>query len=343
MKLDLNILREYEEKGLLSIKKHSTADLYSIGYTQKVQFERLWDEITLQCRGIIIDGEGNVKARALKKFFNLEEHEVEEIPNEPFEVFDKLDGSLGICYFIDNVPYIATRGSFESDQAKHATKVLHDKYFHLFDQLNQNFTYLFEIIYKENRIVCDYGDLDDIVLLTAIDSETGKESLPEIGFPIVKRYDGINDLSQLKALEENNKEGFVIRFKGGMRVKMKFAEYVRLHRIITGVSNVTVWEYLSQGKSFDELLDKVPDEFFNWLKLAKEELQNKFKQIKEENEEIFWSLIDKKAFAEKANQQANPSLLFSRLNCSQSDRLDSQIWKMIRPKYSKPFNTQIEC
>lgn len=340
MKLDLNTLRQYEEKGLLSIKKHPTADLYSIGYTQKVQFERLWDEITLQCRGLIIDGEGNVKSRTFKKFFNLDEHKEEEIPNEPFEAFDKLDGSLGICYFIDGNPYIATRGSFESDQAKHATKVLYEKYYHLFDQLNHSCTYLFEIIYEQNRIVVDYGDLDDIVLLTLIDNETGEESLPEIGFPIVKRYDGINDLSQLKALEENNKEGFVVRFKSGMRVKMKFAEYVRLHRIITGVSNVTVWEYLSQGKSFDELLDKVPDEFYNWLQITKKDLEDKFNQVLTENKLIFKELETRKETALYFQTQKHPSVLFSMLDGKAPDKV---IWKMIRPKYSKPFNTQIEC
>lgn len=80
---------------------------------------------------------------------------------------------------------------------------------------------------------------------------------------IVKRYDGIKDLQQLKEQEEENKEGFVVRFKNGFRVKMKFAEYVKLHR---GVSNVRIWEFLSEGKSFEELLEKVPDEFYNWVK-----------------------------------------------------------------------------
>lgn len=75
----------------------------------------------------------------------------------------------------------------------------------------------------------------------------------------MKRFDGIKDLNHLKTLEEENKEGFVVRFQNGMRVKTKFAEYVRLHRIITGISNVAIWEYLKDGRSFDELISKVPD------------------------------------------------------------------------------------
>lgn len=145
-------------------------------------------------------------------------------------------------------------------------------------------------------------------------------------------------MQELKQLEQNNKEGFVIRFKNGFRIKMKFAEYVRLHRIITGVSNVAIWEYLVQGKSFDELLEKVPDEFYNWVKSTANDLQSKFDAIKDENEKIFWQLIDKKEFALKAKHNINQHLLFTRLN-SYSTKMDEQIWKMIRPQYSKPFRT----
>lgn len=340
MKFDLNTLREYEEKGLVSIRKHSYADLYSINYTPRVQFEKLWDEITSQTRGLILDGEGNVVAKPFGKFFNLEEHKLEEIPNELFDVFEKMDGSLGIVYWIGNDPYIATRGSFESDQAKHATQLLHDKYLHIFDKIERNKTYLFEILYPFNRIVVDYGDLDDLILLTAIDNETGEESLPEIGFPIVKRYDGVNDLQQLKSLEQENKEGFVIRFKSGFRVKMKFAEYVRLHRIITGVSNVVVWEYLSQGKSFQELLDRVPDEFFEWVKEIVLDLNNKFNYILTESKLAFKELDTRKETALYFKTQKHPSVLFSMLDGKTPDKI---IWKMIRPKYSKPFKTQETC
>lgn len=334
MKFDFNIFREYEERGLISIRKHSEADLYSINYTPKVQFEKLWDRITSQTRGLIIDGSGNIVAKPFGKFFNIEEHKSEEIPNESFEVFEKLDGSLGILYWIDDKPHIATRGSFESEQAKHATQTLHSKYHSLFSRIDRNKTYLFEILYPQNRIVVDYGTLDDLVLLTVIDNETREESLPDIGFPVVKRYDGINDIQQLRLLEEKNKEGFVIKFKNGFRVKMKFAEYVRLHKIITGVSNVVVWEYLSQGKSFQELLDRVPDEFYNWIQQTTFDLTNKFELILIENESVFKELETRKETALYFQTQKHPSVLFSMLDGKTPDKI---IWKMIRPKYSKPF------
>ena len=107
----------------------------------------------------------------------MEEHPPTGIPQLPFEVFEKLDGSLGILYWLNNLPYIATRGSFESEQARHATEILHGRYQHTFSSMDTNKTYLFEIIYPENRIVVDYGEMDDLILLTVIDNQTGHESI----------------------------------------------------------------------------------------------------------------------------------------------------------------------
>lgn len=336
--MNIELLNKRVEERLVSVQKHPEAELFIYNYSPTVQYDKLWDEVTKQTRGLILDEKQNVVAKPFGKFFNLEEHSQEDIPNLPFDVFEKLDGSLGILYWLNNLPFIATRGSFESDQAKHATKVLYNKYSMLFPVLDNSKTYLFEIIYPENRIVVNYGDFDDLVLLTVIDNKTGNESIEDIGFPIVKRYDGINSLSQLKLLEENNKEGFVIRFKNGFRVKMKFAEYVRLHRIITGISNIAIWEYLRDGKSFDELLEKVPDEFYNWLTKTKEDIIEWYKKIHNNAYQIYPTIYDadKKTFALRVLDKHKDisAILF---NIWSGKKIEPIIWKMVRPKYSKPF------
>ncbi|OFX47149.1 MAG: hypothetical protein A2046_01585 [Bacteroidetes bacterium GWA2_30_7] len=324
---------------LVSEQKHPEADLFIYNYTPKVQFDKLWNEITLQTRGLILDNEMNIIAKPFCKFFNYEELQPNDIPQLPFDVFEKLDGSLGILYWINDKPFIASRGCFDSEQAKHATGILHKKYSHTFAKLHRNKTYLFEIIYPENRIVIDYGTTDDIILITIIDNETGAESIEEIGFSIVKKYDGINDIQQLKLLEEENKEGFVIRFQNNFRLKIKFTEYIRLHRIITGVSNVAIWEYLAEGKSFEELLAKVPDEFYNWVKKTQSELHNKFNEILAESKSVYKEFETRKKTALYFNSQKNPSILFAMLDKKPIDKI---IWKMLKPKYSKPFKTDSE-
>ena len=91
--IDINKLNELVNQKYVSVQKHPEADLYIYNYTQNAQYEGFWNQITLMCRGLILDGQGNIIARPFPKFFNLEEHQPEEIPKENFEVFEKMDGS----------------------------------------------------------------------------------------------------------------------------------------------------------------------------------------------------------------------------------------------------------
>ena len=335
-------LEEMVAERLVNKQKHPDADLFIYNYSQSVQYGRIWNEVTLQTRGLILDAEMNIVARPFRKFFNLTEHETHEIPQLPFEVFDKMDGSLGILYWLNDRPFIATRGSFTSEQAIHATEILHQKYAHTFDKLHQNQTYLFEIIYPVNRIVVDYGNTDDLVLLAIIDNETGDDivndvAMQDIGFQEVKRYDGINDLEELKKLDLENKEGFVVRFSNGFRVKMKFEEYIRLHRIMTGVSNIAIWEYLAEGKSFEELLEQVPDEFYDWVQTTVADLNAQFAAILAEAKSVYKEFPTRKETALYFNEQKYPGVLF---NLYTGKSPDIGIWRLIRPQFAKPFKSE---
>lgn len=327
------LIKMIDEK-LVSVQKHPTADLFLYNYTARVQYSQIWNEVTLQTRGLILDSEMNVVARPFNKFFNYEELDPNEMPNLPFDVFEKVDGSLGILYWIDDLPFIATRGSFESEQAKHATNILRTKYKHA--KLSKNKTYLFEIIYPENRIVVDYGELDDLILLSIIDNKTGVESSEDVGFPIVKKYNGLTDLKEIRKLNEPNKEGFVVRFSNGFRLKLKYADYVRLHKTITGVSNITIWEYLKENKPLDEILEKVPDEFYNWVRRTRQELLSSFDYILNECKSVFEQkqFQTRKEAALYFKVHKYSSVLFKMFDgkCP-----NESIWKLIRPKHTKAF------
>jgi len=401
----LTTLEKYYENGLLHKQTHPTLDLTIWNYSPKVQYERLWDDVTMQCRGLVTNSKGEIVARPFKKFFNYEEHKPEDLPNESFEVYEKMDGSLGILFYyeyelsderryniwfnnnyetgmerffdpnnlpdFDNSYYeptpktkgewiIATRGSFTSPQAIKGKELL-EKY--NFERLNTGYTYLFEIIYKENRIVCNY-DYEDLVLLGMINTKTGdevnirndnedirfKNMISNIGFRVVMLYKTWGEgYDLLKEEISNDREGYVIRFKNGFRMKIKGDEYVRLHRILTNISSRDIWEYLKDNKPFDELLEKVPDEFNQWVKETVQDLRYACFQLRERAGKLhdgfrYGKYNDrdpepsKKEFAEFVMKQPKVlhAIMFAMWN-GNNEKVDDIIWKIIKPEYSKPF------
>ena len=333
--MNTQLLQEMIAQNYIRVNKHPDYDLYIYNYTQDAQFDRLWNEITITCRGLILDGEMNIVARPFPKFFNLGEAPELGIPDTSFEVFDKMDGSLGILYWAGGLPFIASRGSFTSEQAVKATEMLHGQYKNCWEQLDQSKTYLFEIIYPENRIVLDYGATSALVLLAVVDTQTADEfPLEDIGFPLVEKYDGIKDIHVLKELETDNKEGFVIRFANNFRLKVKFQEYMRLHRIITQVSNVDIWERLKSNEPLSDILELVPDEFFNWVKKIQAKLETDFKAIEDQCKKDFKVFETRKEAAFYFLTCQYPAVLFLMLD---NKSYAHEIWKRIRPEYEKPF------
>ena len=94
--VNLDLFDEYVEKGLLIKQTHPTLPLTIWNYSRTCQYDRLWDDVTMACRGLVTDDAGKIIAKPFPKFFNYEEHTAEEIPNELFDVYEKMDGSLGI-------------------------------------------------------------------------------------------------------------------------------------------------------------------------------------------------------------------------------------------------------
>jgi RNA ligase len=235
-----------------------------------------------------------------------------------------------------------------------------------YEKLIKGFTYLFEIIYPENRIVCDY-DFEDLILLAVVDNKDGYELkihddkvhlegirfrnlYNNLGFKVVKKYDGVEDYKTLKNMVDSNSEGFVVKFSGGFRMKVKGEEYVRLHRLITQLSTYDIWEHLRDGKDVMELVDRVPDEFDKWVKEQVNHLSYGRYRLDEQCGKMHdyfrfgkYSDVDpepsKKEFAEHLKKVVDPKLhgIMFAIWDGKKDKTNELIWKIIKPKYSKPF------
>jgi RNA ligase len=379
MNLSLEILNQYVEEGWVVKNDHPSLPLSIYNYSRKTQYDSKWDDVTLQCRGVITDNAtGKVLVRPFKKFFNYEElagnkWKESQLPPMCDYVYiqEKLDGSLGILLNYEGEWIMATRGSFVSEQAIKGLEILKSKY--NLDSWLKHYGYLVEIIYPENRIVVDYGKKERVVFLSVVMNESyewGPFDDSEQHWTVsrsifkmngIKKEDVVrteqhfnfsDDLyKSLKEKNENNKEGFVIRFHpGNFRVKIKFEEYVRLHKIITQVSTYDIWEHLKNGKDISELLEKVPDEFDKWVKHTVKTLEyHKFaleERCGKSHDYFRYGKFNdvepeptKKEFAEHVKKYTNPKLhgLMFAIWDGNKKRIDEILWKLIKPEYSKPF------
>lgn len=272
---DLIDLEQAVEAGYVRTQEHPTLPYRIYNYAEKAVFEKVWTPVTRQCRGLIVHQDtSEVLARPFPKFFNHTEPLAPVIElDEKVLVTDKVDGSLGILYPTGDGGWaVATRGSFMSDQAQHATALYQDRYADRFTPA-PGVTMLFEIVYPENRIVVDYEGLDDLVLLGSVEIATGTTFGPGADeahgdWPgsktVVFHFETFADA--LAAEPRAGLEGLVIqRAFGEDRVKLKQDEYVRLHRIVTGLNARAVWEAIGSGQAVGEICAELPDEFHEWV------------------------------------------------------------------------------
>ncbi|MEU9164729.1 AAA family ATPase [Streptomyces sp. NPDC048424] len=375
------------DAGYVTRKSHPELPLSIYTYTRTAQYERVWDEVTTRCRGLVADDTtGAIVALPLPKFFNVGEHEAgmpyaPALPDEPFEVYDKVDGSLAVVFHYAGRWRVASKGSFISAQATWAQRRLDAK-----DTaaLRPGTTYLAEILYPQNRIVVDYGDRRDLVLLAAFGQDGTEVPLAEAA----PHWEGIGSvvtvwpampLGELIALTESNTlpggatatgmdaEGFVLRFASGVRAKAKLSEYVRLHKVLTGVTERDVWrghgiqrfaglpaKQLAQGlnctvaeieasggKPLDALLEQVPDEFDHWVREVIARLEERAARHERAIDEAFAGLAplaaDRGAFAravKELDDRAVRPAMFLRLD---GRTTELTTWRQVRPETADPY------
>jgi RNA ligase len=260
-------LERAREQGFVHRRVNAAAGLHLFIYTPRCVYEDGWDDFAVMARGLIIDAEaGRVVATPFPKFFNLGERRG-EVPDLPFEAFEKLDGSLIIAFHHAGRWRAATKGAFDSDQALWAQARLNAADL---SALEPGSTYLFEAVYPENRIVVHYPE-PALVMLAAYDGY-GRElthaeliALGEaLGWRVAARraFSSIAEMVSHAAALPRDAEGFVIRFSNGLRLKLKGAEYRRIHALISRCTPLAMWEAMAAGDDLDAIRRELPEEFW---------------------------------------------------------------------------------
>lgn len=345
--LDTLELYELVHAGYVSARDHDEFPLRIFNYTKKASGIRndRWSDALLKSRGLIVDNDQNIIAFGMRKFWNVERS---TWLKKPLTVVDKLDGSLGVVYKWNDVPYIATRGSFHSEMAGWANEFLdsHPDYREWLSAPSVNsksplYTPHVEIIYNDNRIVVDY-DYEDLVLLGYNDDVSWTPAQKNWTYPgrIADsfEFDSLKDI--FKSDYRPNCEGFVIVDSKGQMKKYKYEEYLALHKAVSNMTERAIYNKLVAGE-VEQFILSLPNEFQNEANELKFNLIDKFEEKMVEANE--WSKMlpaagidhrDRKGTALFMQEQNFPgwvrAVVFASMDGNNA-AIEANVWKQIKP------------
>lgn len=262
--------------------------LYSIAKSKAKEsgeeIERLFTDFSLpevqEARGIIleiINGDANVVCWPFRKFGNYGENYIDDIDWPSARVQEKVDGSIVKMFFYNNTWNWATNSSLHAKESAYNGPSFYDIIAKACDNICGNseaisgieklqnyalsegwedYTFIFELISPNNKIIIDYGDKASMVFIGVRNNKTGQEyPTSDFKFPFPKlrspKEYHLNNLEEaIAAAKMINKtpekivgEGFVIVDKDFNRIKVKSPDYVDLHYATfhSKTNKVTLW------------------------------------------------------------------------------------------------------
>ncbi|RYF66899.1 MAG: hypothetical protein EOO39_22215 [Cytophagaceae bacterium] len=105
------------------------------------------------------------------------------------------------------------------------------------------------------------------------------------------------------------------------------------HSIHAGTS-VRWLHLIAINQSFTDILKRVPDEFYDWVKTTVATFTAQYEAIETECKAAFQVRSSRKETALYFQTQQYPAVLFQMLD---GHDYSATIWKMLRPAYERPF------
>lgn len=379
-------LRERPEAVLAAIDadpllvKRTSAGLVLANATQKLYTPV--EQHQLYAKGIVYRRDPyRLVSLPLIKIYNVGERDVTVadlagLASEPgvrLRFLRKMDGSLIQLFRADGRTWFTTRGMIEGARLRPGDDADGEDRADVFDYLAEarrmaetlypraladesaldGRTLVFELIHPQARVVTNYGDRADLILLAAFDHRRVAyaghdelagvaaryglrlvESLAPPGEGLAEQIDAL-----LASLAGTDEEGSVVTFERQgevvYRVKVKSPEYLQLMRLMafcTYDRTVELIDSRPDVRSWDDLRralqeqgrDRVPEEVLGFYRGHWERFEAYLADLerlrawaKAERERIGAALgpaADRKAFAELALKSAHPGLVFAALD-----------------------------
>jgi len=171
----------------------------------------------------------------------------------------------------------------------------------------EGYTYVFEGLCPDLRIVVNYKNRQELILLAIINNDTGEEfspeqlqyvgrctqfTTPELSDMLMKEVVHSTGITETQVADNGNieskvvnEEGFVLTwYRPGQtpfRLKLKFIEYLRLYRLVTNVSPKHIWEVLRDGltSEMDEYINNSTPGFAKFVQKWAKAMTAEYKRL----------------------------------------------------------------
>lgn len=209
--------------------------------------------IVNECRGLILDSSNNfaVVRYGFYRFYNYGEPGAAKIDIKSMYATEKIDGSLVMIYYYNGEWHISTRNTFDAEDAEVGeTRITFDKIITDalknrdvdINKLNKNYTYVFEVVSPESRVIIPYQSTDIYYLMAR--NNTSLEEVTEDAYYEYSENDvqtPLPKLERMKIYDISDAEEFVSKYAGldfegvvvqdqyNNRLKVKNPNWIKLH------------------------------------------------------------------------------------------------------------------
>ena len=170
----------------------------------------------------------------------------------------------------------------------------------------------------------------------------------KVGMQLVKEFD--HSLEYMQSHKQFWKgteiEGIISVYPNVDRRKLKGDDYLRIHKVVTNVSPLSLWKSMENGVVQD--LELIPEEFRESVESMVVQLEDNYKWVHAEvSQDLLTvmqkvSLTDRRAVGmfikENGDKIKHPSMIFPSIDEKES-KIDSYVMKCIRPDGNKLMDT----
>ena len=271
--LDDKLLVNYLIKILKTVTWNQKGNLLVLKYSNNVWYTG-WHRLAYGCRGKVIDIDTKeVISYPFNKFFNINEIEETSIKNikklirdaDYVNITDKIDGTCIIVTKYRGEVIINTNGSFDSIQISMAKDLFNVKYQYFYKNIPEGYTFIFELVHPDNRIIIDYKDKKMLYLLDVRDLKDYrlltyrelKKIADKYKLDLVNKYNNLK-LEDILEIAENSedvdREGWVVNIVKGKEtylLKVKLSEYFKLAKIRDVINIKSIYKLMLEEKLDD--------------------------------------------------------------------------------------------